>query len=438
MTNKKYILNLETNKIELHFEKSEYLVLTENLKKELKSSFLFSRSAAAWVSRSTQNHYNAIDTAKKLGFLEQEKQGEKISYAEQLEKKVEKAENRAERYEEYAINAAKRGKEMQKELNSFHGDNSFFTQPNINSSRGRAFTNYRKKLYERYDRGFQEYQKSSYFQDRAEIARQTASNSQLQSRSYLHNRIADGRKTVGILSERVKEYGDILEKIINGEKLYNSKKEIVTVETIENALEEKLERYDAEFDKLTFFENCIKELGEQFTAKDLKIGYLVLVGGTWYEVTKVCPTNFQTSRSWGGQRSTPYDQIAEIKIPENWEEPKKAPKKDVSENPFKIDDIVGDYVFLQVQQDSCCYSERRKEYFYFQIITLKTATTLTMQRINVVDEVPQLNNFCGEPANAKTSKRSYYSSQINYNIPNSPKKLELTKYNPTKKDSIFR
>jgi hypothetical protein len=47
-----------------------------------------------------------------------------------------------------ANSAAKRGENMQKELNRFSGDIAFFTQPNINSSAGRAFTNYRKKLYD--------------------------------------------------------------------------------------------------------------------------------------------------------------------------------------------------------------------------------------------------------------------------------------------------
>ena len=37
---KKYILNRETGKIELHFEKSEYEVLPEDQKRILRSNFL--------------------------------------------------------------------------------------------------------------------------------------------------------------------------------------------------------------------------------------------------------------------------------------------------------------------------------------------------------------------------------------------------------------
>lgn len=35
----KYIHNLETNKIELHFDKSEYMGLSDEQKKEIKSNF---------------------------------------------------------------------------------------------------------------------------------------------------------------------------------------------------------------------------------------------------------------------------------------------------------------------------------------------------------------------------------------------------------------
>jgi len=48
--------------------------------------------------------------------------------------------NELDRYDGYASNAAKCGEQLQKPLNDMHGDIAFFTQPNINSSAGRAFT----------------------------------------------------------------------------------------------------------------------------------------------------------------------------------------------------------------------------------------------------------------------------------------------------------
>jgi hypothetical protein len=48
---REYILNLETGKIELHFDKAEYMALTEEEKRLIKSNFLFSKHSSAWVSR---------------------------------------------------------------------------------------------------------------------------------------------------------------------------------------------------------------------------------------------------------------------------------------------------------------------------------------------------------------------------------------------------
>lgn len=57
---KKYILNRETGKIELHFEKSEYQEMPEDKKRILRSNYLFSRKAEAWVSRAKYpNLYSA-------------------------------------------------------------------------------------------------------------------------------------------------------------------------------------------------------------------------------------------------------------------------------------------------------------------------------------------------------------------------------------------
>ena len=62
---KTYIFNLETKKIELHFEKAEYLALSETEKKDLKSNFLWSSKAGGWVSRAIEpNLWKAKQVAK--------------------------------------------------------------------------------------------------------------------------------------------------------------------------------------------------------------------------------------------------------------------------------------------------------------------------------------------------------------------------------------
>lgn len=132
-----YIFNLETTKIELRFEKSEYDALTEEQRRELKSAFLWSNRDKRWVSRAKEPHlWRAKEVAKKLGFTEEQREGERLAYAEQLERQAERAEERADRYEGYAENAAERAERLQKPITGMRGDIAFFTQPNINSSAG--------------------------------------------------------------------------------------------------------------------------------------------------------------------------------------------------------------------------------------------------------------------------------------------------------------
>ena len=152
-----YVMNKETQKLELHFNKDDYMALSSDQKQSVKSNFLFSRKSGAWVSRAKfPNLYRAEEVAKKLGLENAGKIGEKLSFEEQMERKAERAEARAERYDYKSERAAETGKSLQKPINDMHGDIAFFTQPNINSSAGRAFTRRREKMFAAYERGFEE------------------------------------------------------------------------------------------------------------------------------------------------------------------------------------------------------------------------------------------------------------------------------------------
>ena len=101
-----YVMNMETQKLELHFEKADYMALSEELKKEIKSNFLFSRKAGAWISRAKfPNLWYAETVAKKIGLTDGGKSGETLTFAEQMERKTKKAEARAERYDHKSENA---------------------------------------------------------------------------------------------------------------------------------------------------------------------------------------------------------------------------------------------------------------------------------------------------------------------------------------------
>ena len=63
-----FVLNRETGKIELHFEKSTYLALSDEQKSRIKSNYLWGRNSGCWISRSKwPNTSLAVQIAKEAG-----------------------------------------------------------------------------------------------------------------------------------------------------------------------------------------------------------------------------------------------------------------------------------------------------------------------------------------------------------------------------------
>lgn len=329
-----YIFNLETTKIELHFDKADYQSLSNEQKKSLKSAFLFSGKNKCWVSRAKEpNLWRAKQVAAKLGFTAEQREGERLTYEEQLERQSERAEARAERYEGYAANAEKRGEHLQKPLNSFHGDISFFTQPNINSSAGRAFTNYRNRLYARYESGFKEYRKSEYFKGRADTARDTASHAQFSDPGYLDRRIKECQKEIRAREKNIIHYEKILQAVESGEEKKWRGGEVVTIEEVNSLIGRELELAEKAMDKQGYLENCLDELGGiRFSKDNIKVGYIVSVRHTEQaEIISAGPVNVKYKILTGGAAGmTLTATYAEIRKVIKTEEKRPGP------HPFKV------------------------------------------------------------------------------------------------------
>lgn len=399
MINKTYINNLETGHIELHFEKSEYMALSEQQKSEIKGSYLWSKTAGAWVSRGTKDHYWALRIAEKLGFTQEEKQGQRLSYAEQLEIKAEKAEHRADRYEQYSNNAEKRAVNLQADFNKYRKDWSWLTQPIIAGHSGsQAFKRHKDKVMARYERGFEEYEKSTYYQERAATARGTASNAQLGNKVYLHNRIKEQTKQVKTYQGIVVKYEEALYKIQQGEELKNRSGEILTENYIEQRIVEMLEKYEWEQDKLEFFEKCLDEIGGiQFSKDNIKVGYIVGMK-RWgrCEILSAGPVNVSfkilDGGATGGCLTEPYAAIIEIV--------EAREVKETIVNPYKT----GDILCKHRPADSSIYRA-------YQIIKT-TATGVKLQEIAVERGVPVADRFISDKATQRKVTKSKYSDWI--------------------------
>jgi len=279
-----FIENKKTGKLELHFEKETYTALTEEQKKTIKSSFLWSRSTGAWVSRCKfPNLYFAKQTAEKIGLTDAGSTGERLTFEEQQERKQGKAEARAEKYDFKATQAKKRGKELQAPIDSMRGDIAFFTQPNINTSAGRAFTRRRERMYESYKKGFEEFKKSEYYIERAEAARQTAEKTK--DKGFCQRRIDEATKTVKAQTKNIDSYNATLEKINNGETVKNWEGEILTAEQVEKWIENAEDIREEAIGKIAYYTAIIDDLGGIIGKSDLKPGDLVKIY-KWTEPVK--------------------------------------------------------------------------------------------------------------------------------------------------------
>jgi len=361
----KYILNQETQKIELHFDKAEYMALSDEQKKEIKSNFLWSSKAGAWVSRSKNNHYFALKIAEKLGLENGGEVGERLSFAEELERKAERAEHRADRFEQYAENAEKRAESLQAELNRYRGDTAFFTQPIIAGHAGsQAFSRQRERIFDRYRKGFDEYRKSEYFRDRAETARGTASMAQLKNPVYLHNRIKECNANIRAFERAIVK----AEERDNGDWKNNL-----------------LEKMEYEIDKLAYLENCLEEIGgNKFSRDNIKVGYIVKVR-RWgrCEIVSAGPVNvgfkILDGGAAGGCLTEPYAAIVEILEA-------KEPEKKRIDNPYHV----GDILTLHYGMDT-----KNAVYRAYQVVKT-TATGVKLQQIAVENGKPVKDRFISD------------------------------------------
>lgn len=329
---KTYTFNLETKKIELYFEKSEYQALSDNQKAELKSAFLWSSRAGGWVSRAIEpNLWRAKQVAAALGFTQEVRSGERLTFAEQVEREQERAENRAERYEQRAANAEKKGRDLCSGLDSMRGDTAFFTQPIQPTAAGRAFQRRREKLYARYDSGMDEYRKSEYFASQAARLHKAAEGGKYRDVAFLDRRIKETKAEIRARFRNVEEYEKRLDRIEKGETLKSYTGEAITAATVEGWLDRELELIEVAEDKLAFLQNAYEECGGgKFSQKNIKIGYRVKLNNWRQEVVEVVGTGkvnftYKDKNDWTLQAA--YAEISEIVSAE------EAPKES---HPYKV------------------------------------------------------------------------------------------------------
>lgn len=269
-----------------------------------------------------------------MGLENHGKTGETISFAEQQERKAERAENRAKKYETKAEQAIEHGKQLQKPISDKIGDTVFFTQPNISSCSGRAFTRQREKMLTAFEKGFEEFKKSEYYAERAEIARETAKNAKMPiDIGFCERRIKDAEKIIKAQKKNLENHQNRLERIQNGETLKRYDGTEVTEADIINSIEKARMIIEHNISKAVYYHDCIEELGGlKFSRDNVHVGDVIRLNGDdeLFTVVKCCPKNvYYTNDRFGYAMKSPYSEIAEIVTTETKnepEQPKQAPK----------------------------------------------------------------------------------------------------------------
>ena len=324
-----FIRNRETGKLELHFAKADYDELTDAQKREIKSSFLWGRKSGCWISRAKEpNLFYAERVARSLNLTDAGTTGERLSFAEQQERKAARAERRADRFEAAADRTYERGTQLQKPITDHRGDIAFFTQPNINTSAGRAFTRQRDRMFRAFESGFKEFNKSNYFRGRAATARSTAAQKGLQDKGFINRRIAECESTLRKLRKNIEGYErDEMPKAQAGTlKHYNG--EVFTIEEVQAQLDKWLDRMEAELDKLGYYQDALDALGGvAFDRKNIFPGYIVSVK-PWgaSRVLSTGPKNIVIDAGNGFQIRVAYAEILEV-ISAEPEKPRYQPFK---------------------------------------------------------------------------------------------------------------
>ena len=331
-----FVLNRETGKIELHFEKSTYLALSDEQKSRIKSNYLWGRNSGCWISRSKwPNTSLAVQIAKEAGLDDAGAEGERRSFAEQMQNKAEKAERRAERYENRADAAEARGEALQAPIESMRGDIAFFTQPNINTSAGRAFTNRRAAMWSSWEQGFEEFRKSEYWANRSKTARKTSEQAELKDRAFVQRRIEERLSSIRKLKKNIEEYESYQKAIEAGETPKNKYgwEVKLTAEQIHGNIEKWLDILESKLDELGFYQDCLDQIGGvQFSQENIKPGYLVKIsryGGEAVEVVSTGPKNFKGKCSSGFVLEHAYAEIEKVI---------SAQEKQAEAHPFKVGD----------------------------------------------------------------------------------------------------
>lgn len=177
--------------------KAEYTALDADIKKQVKAYFRFSPNRAAWISKGAT--YSALQIAQRVGLEDGgvEAEDERLSFAEQIEQKQERAAARAVRREGYAASAQAASDSLY-EAGMDDLRRIPFGQPiqppGHHSHKGDKA--YRERAGRKVERSFEEADRAKHHREQAAIAAHAADAPELRSPAFLARRVNDAETEI--------------------------------------------------------------------------------------------------------------------------------------------------------------------------------------------------------------------------------------------------
>jgi len=281
-----FIRNLEDDKLEMHFTKEEYQAMSHDKKAFVKSNFRFAPSVPCWRSMRKLDNIGKylLQMLSSYGFEDHGTAGEKLSFAEKVEREQEKA---AARADYMAEKEAKNEKESTDRYNAAKEISSYipFGQPILvgHHSEGRHRRDL-QRIDDNMRKSVEASDKAAYYADRLANAEYTAEGKKFKNAGYLVNRIKE-------CDANIRTY----ERRLQG-KMYSYSEPREISETERQRWTEKIAE---EQDKRDYMEYCLKQLaenGKTVWSKDLLKGMkYVKVKGRWHELVRANPTTVSTA-----------------------------------------------------------------------------------------------------------------------------------------------
>ena len=273
---KYYVHNLETDKLNIFTGgKADWMSLAAPSRDEIKKCCLWSRTIEGWVSRGKGDSWNAHHLRAilpGLGFEDRGTEGEKLAFADQIERDQDRAAARAERMEDRAERAQTSADSLYKRAHEM-AEGIPMGQPiligHYSEGRDRRF---RDRIHNMFGRSFQEGDKAQYYERRAACARSAADGSKYSDRRYLGNRIKETKAEIAVLENR-----------LQGKFYHYSQPQPIP----EERATEIMAQLDEANDKLDFYEHCFAACPNVFTRETLVGKMAVKIRGRWEPIVRL-------------------------------------------------------------------------------------------------------------------------------------------------------